>query len=540
MNLETFIGKKADFSFEHRILNTVLVFGIIISIITIAINCLLSLGPVIIGISITCSVIMGLLYYLSIIKKKYWVAIVFVIFLFILTPVIWFSNGGMLGSTTFYIVMFSSAIAVLLQGFLRKSVLAGLIVLALALIIIEYNYPSLIVVYPSDFTRYADTSLGLLLALLFNTSLLLVILEHYINEHQRANLYLAEMEKQKINSLNERFVRVFNASPSLMAIYREKDLVYVAVNDAWLTCLGLQRDEVIGHSEEELHTLLFDATKRINELVPGQLDEFQVRTKPGKLCDLLVSKAKVQIDGEDCILLASVDRTMQKHLERNLARLDRLNLVGEIAASIGHEIRNPLTTVRGFLQLFQEKAAYSRDKEHLDVMITELDRANSIISEFLALAKDRVIHLKPRNPNSIIQGLYPLLYASAVLEGKEILLELADNLPDIMIDANEIRQLVLNLTQNAKEAMSDGGKVFISTRLESDTLILMVKDTGSGIPPEIYEKLGTPFLTTKETGTGLGLAVCYRIVQRHNAKIEVETSSSGTTFSIKFHVQKPA
>ncbi len=402
------------------------------------------------------------------------------------------------------------------------------------LILFEYKNPLLIVGYNSAFDRYMDMSFGLLLAVISVIFLYIVIINQYISEHQRANLYLTKMEKQKIDSLNEQFISVFNTSPAAMAIYREKDLVYMTANDAWLDCLGFQRNEVIGHSEKDLNTLVVTENRiSIDESTLGKAEEYQVRTKQGEFRDWLVSKAQLQFDGDECILLASIDITMSKHLEEEIARLDRLNLVGEMAASIGHEIRNPLTTVRGFLQFFQRNKQYTKDLKNIELMISELDRANSIITEFLSLAKDRKNNLKMNCLNKIMSELYQLIYATSVSEGVEILLE-QTTIPNVFVDENEIRQLILNLTQNAREAMPEGGKITISTRFIHDHVVLTIQDTGRGIPHEIIKKLGTPFFTTKSNGTGLGLAICYRIAQRNNARIEVDTDATGTTFSIKF------
>lgn len=238
---------------------------------------------------------------------------------------------------------------------------------------------------------------------------------------------------------------------------------------------------------------------------------------------------------------ATEDITKQKLVEKTehdnqvqLARLDRLNLIGKIAASIGHEVRNPLTSVRGFLQLFQGKQKYTDLQEHFNLMIEELDRANLIITEFLSLAKNKRVELEPRNLSRIIKNLFPLMQADALREGKQVLLDL-DDIPKLPLDENEIKQCILNLVRNALEAVSTGGVVTIYAGWNDDnTVCLKVSDTGPGIPPEIYAELGTPFLTTKEKGTGLGLSVCYRIAEHHNAKMEVETGSAGTTFSLKF------
>jgi len=537
MNLERYIGNKSEFSLEHRALNIVLVFSLLLALLTTMSNYVFDLGILITAIPEICGVFVLILYYNSLIKKRYWVPIGCYIFMlmFIALPALWIYNGGLLGCTPFYVLIFSTAITVLLRGFPRIVTIGCVIMITSFLILIEYRNPSLIVGYKSEFDRYADMSFGLLLTLITNTALFITIATHYLNEHKRANIYLAEIEKQKIDSLNEQFVRVFNVSPALMAICRAKDLVYVSANDAWLDCLGFQRSEVIGHSEKDLNTLVVLENRiNIREVALGKPEECQMRTKQGEIRYWMVSKAQLQFGGEKCILLASTDETMSKQLEKEFIRLDRLNLVGEMAASLAHEIRNPLTTVRGFLQLFQRRKQYFSDKENIDLMLTELDRTNAIITEFLSLAKDKKISLKSHCLNKIIAELYQLIYATSVSEGVEIVLE-QNNIPHVLVDENEIRQLILNLTQNAREALVEGGKIIISTYLLNNEVILTVKDTGKGILPDILEKLGTPFLTTKDNGTGMGLAVCYKIVERNNAKIEVGTNSTGTIFSIKFN-----
>ncbi|MDF2570037.1 MAG: multi-sensor signal transduction histidine kinase [Sporomusa sp.] len=220
-------------------------------------------------------------------------------------------------------------------------------------------------------------------------------------------------------------------------------------------------------------------------------------------------------------------------LNKELIRLSSLNIVGEMAAGIGHEVRNPMTTVRGYLQMFQRKPDFIKYQEHLQTMIEELDRANSIITEFLSLAKNKTVELTQGSLNNTINTLMPLLQADALHKGHDIEF-IATDLPNIQFDEKEIRQLILNITRNGLEAMESSGKITIKTYLDGGREILAIQDTGSGIPEEVKIKLGTPFVTTKESGTGLGLPVCYRIAQRHGADIDLETSDQGTTFFIKF------
>lgn len=228
------------------------------------------------------------------------------------------------------------------------------------------------------------------------------------------------------------------------------------------------------------------------------------------------------------------DTTEHKLMEKEISRMDRLQLVGEMAAGIAHEIRNPMTTVRGYLQSFILRTEFTQFSSRLDLMISELDRANSIIAEYLSLAGNKAVSRSLQSLNAIIETLLPLMESDALLSGKWIVTELSAGIADLILDAQEMRQLILNLVKNGLEAMSPGGRLTVGTFTEDEQVVLFFQDQGTGIPLELQQKLGTPFLTTKENGTGLGLPICYSIAHRHNAKIEVKTGNSGTTFMLKF------
>lgn len=219
-----------------------------------------------------------------------------------------------------------------------------------------------------------------------------------------------------------------------------------------------------------------------------------------------------------------------RQAELDIARLDRLKIVGQMAASIGHEIRNPMTTVRGYLQFFARKAEFHLLVSQFQLMIDELDRANSIITEFLSLSHNKAVQKTDCNLNSIMEKMKPLIQTNALLRGLTVEFDL-NHIPNIYIDEKEIQQLILNITQNGLEAMTSGGYLLIKTDVEDDDIRLLIIDQGTGIDPSILANIGTPFFTTKETGTGLGLAVCYSIAHRHGATIEF-TRSEGTTICI--------
>jgi signal transduction histidine kinase len=227
------------------------------------------------------------------------------------------------------------------------------------------------------------------------------------------------------------------------------------------------------------------------------------------------------------------DITDRKRLEQDMARLEGLNAIGQMAANIAHEIRNPMTTVRGYLQLLGNKKEFGAYKDEFELLLSELDRTNAIITEYLALSKEKVVNLTVGKLNEVIQAMLPLIQADANAKGKMIDTELTE-IPDIYLDEKEMRQLMLNLVRNGLDAMDAGGVLTIGTRREQDRIVLAVRDQGEGIPEEILGKIGTPFFTTKENGTGLGLAVCHRIASRHRATIKMETSTAGTTFYVRF------
>ncbi|MHA7580865.1 two-component system sensor histidine kinase NtrB [Paenibacillus vandeheii] len=233
-------------------------------------------------------------------------------------------------------------------------------------------------------------------------------------------------------------------------------------------------------------------------------------------------------------MLIIQDITELEMLRSELDNVDRLSLVGQMAASITHEVRNPMAVVRGFLQLMQEKSPESLD-HYYRIVLEELDRANSIINDFLSLAQNRIAEKEESQLHDIIHELSPLLWADANLRGQSIEFMLAHDVPKLHLNSKEIKQVVLNLARNGMEAMNEKGVLTLETRLVGDTVELCVRDTGPGIPRVKKEKLFEPFFTTKAKGTGLGLSMCLSIVERHNGTITVESEEGqGTTFKVAF------
>ena len=243
-------------------------------------------------------------------------------------------------------------------------------------------------------------------------------------------------------------------------------------------------------------------------------------------------------ENNGCLIIIE-DVTERNTVRREMLHVDRMNLIGEMARSIGHEIRNPLTVTRGYLQFLMEKPNFQTFRKQFETMIDEMDRANEIITEFLFLAKDKAVRFKLSDLNSLILEIHPLIEAMARASNNVVRLELQD-IPLLELDEREIRQMIINLSKNGLEAMPEGGQLVIRTEYNpsSERVFLSVTDEGPGMPREIIRKLGTPFLTTKENGTGLGLAVCCSVAARHGASINVDSSTQGaqgTTLEVEFH-----
>jgi signal transduction histidine kinase len=231
------------------------------------------------------------------------------------------------------------------------------------------------------------------------------------------------------------------------------------------------------------------------------------------------------------------DRTEElKNSLENIQRLDRLNLVGKMAATVSHEVRNPLTSIRGFLQLQKLKKQMYFEPEYFDIIISEVDRANDIINEFLSICRNKATVMIMGNITQIVKLLMPILNADA--KNREMLLITnLKHVQNILLNQQEIIQLILNLVRNGFEAMIKGGCLTISTYETGEDVILEIKDQGPGIPQEVLDKIGTPFFTTKDTGTGLGLVVCNSIVERHNGSIDIESSPNiGSVFKVHFKI----
>lgn len=231
------------------------------------------------------------------------------------------------------------------------------------------------------------------------------------------------------------------------------------------------------------------------------------------------------------IIVVARNISERKKAEEWIRKSEKLSVVGQLAAGVAHEIRNPLTSIKGFIQLLQseeEKPFYT------DVVLSEIDRLEEIVKGFLSLAKPQPPHREEVNIKILLQDVIRLFNSQAILKNVEIVQEPSKDLPTIYCDSNQIKQVFINILQNAVEAMPNGGLITIQSSQQNDkSAKFRFIDQGSGITKDRIKSIGEPFYSTKEKGTGLGLLISHKIVQEHGGTLNIESIiNQGTTVDV--------
>ncbi len=263
--------------------------------------------------------------------------------------------------------------------------------------------------------------------------------------------------------------------------------------------------------------------------------EIECILNDGKVVPLEVSATELKDEKGDFLgyIILFKDLSEVRSLRREVARSQRLASLGSLAAGVAHEIRNPLSSIKGFAVYFRERQEKEEDKQIAGIMIQEVDRLNRVVSQLVELARPVSISRKPVSLRNVIENSLKLLERDASEKKIEIKRIFAPEEFEIPIDGDRISQVLLNLYLNAIESMEKGGRLAVSLSKGEGIAIIKISDTGSGIGEKDLPHVFDPYFTTKTTGTGLGLAIVHNIIEAHEGKITVESSpGEGTTFTL--------
>jgi two-component system, sporulation sensor kinase E len=362
----------------------------------------------------------------------------------------------------------------------------------------------------------------------------LVIMGRDITERKVVEKLLVE-SRQQYNSL-------FDYSPDIVYVF-DLNGNFTNLNPQFELITGYKQEEVIGKNITEIlsksnYKSAIDHFETVKFKKRPQTFEFNIKQKNGNHATLQCTSLPIVVDDVMTGIIGyGKDVTSLRLAEERLRRTEKLTVVGELSASVAHEIRNPLTSLKGFVQLLQVED--SKHQYYYKIMLDELNRINHIVSELLLLAKPQEIKFSRVDLHKALSDVLSLLNTEAHLN--DIQIDFSTNFTELFIECepNQLKQLFINIIKNAIEASSKGGRVSITLeKLENNYAQITVRDKGCGISKERLEKIGEPFYSSKDKGTGLGLTVSFKIVQSHKGTIRFESEQNeGTIVTIELPKQ---
>ncbi|GEK32164.1 hypothetical protein KZO01_24730 [Kurthia zopfii] len=395
--------------------------------------------------------------------------------------------------------------------------------------------------YPEIIESIGRTNLTVLIIILSFLSAISLIQGFYFSMSYK-NIETKSNEVEKDFLSKEGYLKLFfeNAKDSI-AVFDLNNRV-IAVNPAFENLYGWKVDECIGKHLPMVPPEHFeDSCDRINRMKTGEnfhLLETVDMKKDGTTFEAEVTLSPIFSDQGEIIATSVITRDISYRKETEQLRIqsEKLNLAGEIAAGVAHEIRNPLTVIVGFIQMMQvdESSPYAY---YYKLINEEIERINLIINEFLILSKPHARETKQFEINELLHKT-ALLYEPN-MKTSQIQFDVDLEQKDLIVngDANQLKQVFINILKNALEASHSNDSISMKTSMENDEVVISIQDTGAGMSKEVVNQIFQPFYTTKEHGTGLGMMITQKIVQEHEGTINIESDLGyGTKISIKLPI----
>lgn len=348
------------------------------------------------------------------------------------------------------------------------------------------------------------------------------------------------LRTEKALMVSERRHRILvEESPSAIIVYQQGKWVYI--NSTGAKLLGaLKKEEIIGLKPHDFihpdyHDLFRKQKRKVQQGKTVNFVEEKWIRLDGKVIDVEIKAIPFIYESKPAIHIVINDISERKKMYELAQKAEKLSLVGQLAAGLAHEIRNPLTSIKGFLQLIKNE---NPDNIYFDIMLAEIDRIDLITSELLLLAKPKFPPVTSLDIKLMLEQVLTLINPDAILHNIQ-LIKKYDNEP-IWIEGNEnqMKQVFINILKNAIEASPKSGEVVIEIIKDAEVIVRVI-DHGCGIPEDKLNKIGEPFYTTKEKGTGLGMMVSYNIIENHRGKINVMSKlNKGTVFDVRLPIYK--
>ncbi len=365
-------------------------------------------------------------------------------------------------------------------------------------------------------------------------------------------LQIERRAREQAEALLRDAVHAYDHAPGMFCSVDSETLQIVKCNATFAAAIGLTKEQLFDRRlldvvAEEDRPKLLDALRGVDRRGEPRRGDFSVIAADGKPHPVLFTASMVADDERRSrIRIILRDVTQERSLEAQLRQAQKMEAVGRLASGVAHDFNNLLTVVLGAAEhLGSTLDEGHRGKRDVEMILEAAERAALLTRQLLTFGRADVSHLSVHDLNTLVRDAHRML-VRALGEQVHLELELADTALSVRLDATQLTQVLLNLAINARDAMSGGGRITLTTRLEHDEsgdgwAVLSVDDTGSGMTPEVLEHAFEPFFTTKEAshGSGLGLAVCYAIVGRAGGSLELtSTLGRGTTARIALPLSK--
>ncbi|MEH7074833.1 ATP-binding protein [Neobacillus drentensis] len=341
--------------------------------------------------------------------------------------------------------------------------------------------------------------------------------------------------EEEIVKREEAYRDLVENSPDAVLIASGDDILFI--NETGAKLFGAATKEKIENTKiaDRIHPDYYDYINERQEIIDGgeatDFLEYKLIRLDGTIFEAEVKGIPTIFQNKPARHIIIRDITARKKTLELLLNAEKLNVAGQLAAGIAHEVRNPLTAIKGFLKLMESQLI--DQKSYFDIIQSEINRIELILSELLVLSKPQVLKFEPVHLHTLVEEVKTLIDTQAIM--KNIHIQFINDFGNLIIngDKNQLKQVVINFLKNSIEAMPDGGIITIEIKKHGSNHVKMLfKDTGCGMPRHVLKRIGEPFFTTKESGSGLGIMNSKQIVQNHHGTVHFWSDEKGTIIEV--------